>query len=121
MIGHGQAQLLATSDPGQNNWLEMSPEPMSPSAAGTQKSRETLWEEAYDFVRARNSRLVTWYETILTPELESTVANLPSRNASSTHISEPDRSTRLGDQEGPNQASSRSLVSGERCFPLQYH
>ncbi|EFY95306.2 WD40 repeat-like-containing domain protein [Metarhizium robertsii ARSEF 23] len=80
---HGQAQLLATSHPGQNNWLDMSPEPMSPSAAGTQTSRETLWEEAYDSLQARNSRLVTWYETILTLELKSTVANLPSRNASS--------------------------------------
>ncbi|KAK9444187.1 WD40 repeat-like-containing domain protein [Metarhizium brunneum] len=61
----------------------MSPEPMSPSAAGTQTSRETLWDEAYDSLRARNSRLMTWYETIPTLELKSTVANLPSRNASS--------------------------------------
>ncbi|QLI74249.1 uncharacterized protein G6M90_00g111490 [Metarhizium brunneum] len=61
----------------------MSPEPMSLSAAGTQTLGETLWDEAYDLLRARNSRLVTWYETILTPELESTAANLPSQNASS--------------------------------------
>ncbi|KAF5122311.1 hypothetical protein E5D57_012788 [Metarhizium anisopliae] len=100
MMEHGQAQLLATSDPGQNTWRDMSPERMSPSAAGTQTSRETLWDKAYDSLRARNSRLVTWYETILTLELKSTVANLPSRNASSDTfrnlINQRDWETRRG-------------------------
>ncbi|KAI1460162.1 WD40 repeat-like protein [Annulohypoxylon moriforme] len=46
-------------------------------------AQKSLWDEAYESLQTKSSRLVLWYETILSSEMGISIPNLPPQSTSS--------------------------------------
>ncbi|KAI0883900.1 WD40 repeat-like protein [Annulohypoxylon maeteangense] len=78
-----KSQPLVASDPDPSNILEKPPEPILPQVVEVQTTGKSPWDEAYESLQEKNSRLVLWYETILSPNLGKSVPDLPPQSTSS--------------------------------------
>lgn len=74
-----QAHPLVAPNPSPNDEPRKSLELSSLPVADTQASLKSLWDEAYETLRTRHSKLVVWYETILSQYLKKSITTPPLR------------------------------------------